>query len=56
MVVFEEFAIGKNDAVRQTEKKIPTSVLFIDLNKAGGRNTDAVDFGAEGVVVLFPNV
>ena len=38
------------------EKKIPTSVLLIDLNKAGGRNTDAVDVGTEGVVVLFPRV
>ena len=56
MVVFEEFAIGKNDAVRQMEKKIPTSVLFIDLNKAGGRKADAVNEGAEGVVVLFTNV
>ena len=33
------------------EKTIPTSVWFIDLNNAGGRNTDADDVGAEGVVV-----
>ena len=38
------------------EKKIPTSVLLIDLNKAGGRNTDAVDVGTDGVVVPLSTV
>ena len=43
------------------EKTIPTSVLFIDMNNEGGRNTDADGGGTEGVgregaVVLFPNV
>ena len=36
--------------------KRQSPVLFIDMNNAGGRNTDANDVGAEGLLVLFSNV
>ena len=38
------------------EKKIPTSVLFIDVKRVGGRNTDAVDGRVEDMLVLFPSI
>lgn len=40
-VVFEVLARGKKDEVVQAEKKIPTFVPFIELNKDGGRKTAA---------------